>query len=168
GEGGESQIADAAHVARELNRLHPEKYRILTQTKVDWVDVGNDEGRDFYKIMQQPMICTNTDGDITRINLSIPQRDSFFSQINVNQVAEWYDAMKTFHNMVYDPAYCIYFKMFPGSILTFDNLRIVHGRTGYENGLGERHVQGCYVDWDEVRSMRRVLEAKYGNFEENL
>lgn len=48
-----------------------------------------------------------------------------------------------------------------GQMITFDNLRVLHGRTGFGQGLkGERHVQGAYLDWDEARSRIRVLKAK--------
>lgn len=47
-------------------------------------------------------------------------------------------------------------------MVTFDNLRILHGRTGFGDTVkGERHVQGAYLDWDEARSRIRVLKAKH-------
>lgn len=52
-------------------------------------------------------------------------------------------------------------KLFVGEMVTFDNLRILHGRTAFgENLKGERHVQGAYLDWDEARSRIRVLKTK--------
>lgn len=49
-------------------------------------------------------------------------------------------------------------------MVTFDNLRVLHGRTAFgENLKGERHVQGAYVDWDEARSKIRVLKANKSN-----
>ena len=37
-----------------------------------------------------------------------------------------------------------------------DNLRVLHGRTGYSEA-GERHLQGCYADRDGLRSRLAVL-----------
>lgn len=161
GEGGDSLIADAANVARQLQQTYPEHYRVLTDTPVDWFDMGTDETGEFYKVLRLPMICLDQSGEIRRINLSQPQRDSYFS-VPVGDVYAWYAALAAFQGLLTDPKYYIQFKMPPGTILTLDNLRIVHGRTGYMSGLGERHVEGCYVDWDEVRSRRRVLETKLG------
>ena len=50
-----------------------------------------------------------------------------------------------------------------GEIVCFHNFRILHGREGYtlKEG-GERHLEGGYIDWDELRSKRRVLEEELG------
>lgn len=51
------------------------------------------------------------------------------------------------------------FKTKEGDILTFDNLRLVHGRTKYEdNSDNRRHLIGAYLDWDEIYSRLRVLK----------
>ena len=43
----------------------------------------------------------------------------------------------------------------------FDNQRVLHGRTGYRmEGGGQRHLEGGYVDWDELRSKINVLKRK--------
>jgi gamma-butyrobetaine dioxygenase len=38
-----------------------------------------------------------------------------------------------------------------------DNLRVLHGRTGFAADEGERHLQGCYADRDGLRSTLEVL-----------
>ncbi|XP_050729627.1 gamma-butyrobetaine dioxygenase-like [Eriocheir sinensis] len=161
GEGGDSLIADAANVARQLQQTYPEHYRVLTETRVEWSDRGTDETREFYKVQRLPMISLDQSGEIHRINLSQPQRDSYFS-VPAGDVQAWYAALAAFRDLMTDPKNYIQSRMTPGTILTFDNLRILHGRTGNMSVLGERHVEGCYVDWDEVSSRRRVLETKLG------
>ena len=53
-----------------------------------------------------------------------------------------------------------------GEIACFNNHRLVHGRTGYEMQPGwERLLEGTYLDWDELWSKRRVLEAELGLFD---
>lgn len=48
-----------------------------------------------------------------------------------------------------------------GEILTFDNTRMVHGRTGFTDETGNsRHLVGAYLDWDEIYSRIRVLDAE--------
>lgn len=95
------------------------------------------------------------DGNLKRINHSIPQRDTFFS-IDAEKVDEWYESLRTFIDMLYEEA--VYFKTEPGDILAFSNIRLVHGRTGYVDKEGNvRHLVGAFIDWDEIYSRLRVL-----------
>lgn len=95
------------------------------------------------------------EGNVERINHSIPQRDTFFS-IDAEKVDDWYRSLRIFIDMLYEEA--IYFKTEPGDILAFSNTRLVHGRTGYVDIEGNvRHIVGAYVDWDEIYSRLRVL-----------
>ena len=50
-----------------------------------------------------------------------------------------------------------------GEIVCFNNCRVLHGRNSY-NVLegGDRHLEGGYIDWDEMKSRRRVLEEELG------
>lgn len=56
GVGGDSLIVDATHVARQLQLISPDYYRILTETPVDWFDIGTDETGEYYKVLRLPMI----------------------------------------------------------------------------------------------------------------
>ena len=47
-------------------------------------------------------------------------------------------------------------------MLVMDNTRLLHGRTGYDSALGERHMNQAYLDWDGALSRRRVLQEKLG------
>jgi alpha-ketoglutarate-dependent taurine dioxygenase len=48
-----------------------------------------------------------------------------------------------------------------GEILVFDNVRLLHGRKGYEDKPNNtRHLVGSYMDWDLAYSRIRVLRKK--------
>lgn len=50
--------------------------------------------------------------------------------------------------------------LFPGDMVMFDNSRLLHGRRSYVSGPGGlRHLEGAYLDWDEVMSRLRVLRS---------
>ena len=54
---------------------------------------------------------------------------------------------------------------FSGDIVTFTNRRVLHGRTGYKVDPQEnrqRHLEGAYVDLDEINSRGRALKQKLG------
>ncbi|KAK3867043.1 hypothetical protein Pcinc_027464 [Petrolisthes cinctipes] len=73
--------------------------------------------------------------------------------------------MVTFSDLIHQPRNNIHFKLQEGDMIVMDNLRVLHGRLGYtkpnDNSGGlTRALQGGYWAWDNVRSMRRVLQAK--------
>jgi gamma-butyrobetaine dioxygenase len=68
----------------------------------------------------------------------------------------WYDAYRAFGRALGAPEYQVRFKLEPGDLFIVDNLRVLHGRTGYTDA-GQRHLQGCYADRDGLRSRLAVL-----------
>ncbi len=44
-----------------------------------------------------------------------------------------------------------------GEVITFANMRVLHGRLGFQADT-QRLMQGGYIDWEEIRSRRRVLD----------
>ncbi|XP_033252374.1 gamma-butyrobetaine dioxygenase-like [Drosophila miranda] len=100
-------------------------------------------------------------GRYVRINHSIPQRDSHFT-VPLEQVRPWYEAMPLFVRLAHEQA-CS-FKTTPGDVLTFNNLRLVHGHTGYDDtDRNVRHIVGAFIDWDIVYSRLRVLRNSKSN-----
>ncbi|XP_058453202.1 gamma-butyrobetaine dioxygenase-like [Malaya genurostris] len=157
-EGGRNLLCDAFYVAERMREKHPEEFRILSETLVNWADVGEDEGREFHSIYRAPVICIGRDGNLERINHSIPQRDSFFN-IPLANVEPWYRALELFVGLIHREA--VQFKTVPGNILTFSNVRMLHGRSGYTDTVSNtRHIVGAFLDWDEIYSKWRVLKAK--------
>ena len=57
---------------------------------------------------------------------------------------------------------CVLFAMrTTGDVACFDNIRVLHGREAFAvQSSEERLLEGSYLDWDEMRSRRRVLETK--------
>ena len=52
---------------------------------------------------------------------------------------------------------------FTGEIICFHNYRVLHGRDGYKSQPDcERHLEGGFLDWDELHSRRRVIQKDYG------
>ncbi|XP_065341216.1 gamma-butyrobetaine dioxygenase-like [Cloeon dipterum] len=162
GEGGENQLVDSLRVAMQLKQNNPEAYKALTTVPVDWSDRGEEDGRPFQSLHRAPVICEDAEGNVVRVNYSQPQRDSYFS-VPLEQVDGWYVALKEFTRLALSDDNCVQYKTKPGEILSFDNLRILHGRSSYSpavNQIYERHIVGAYLDWDEIRSRIRVLSQQ--------
>ncbi|XP_018785708.1 PREDICTED: gamma-butyrobetaine dioxygenase-like [Bactrocera latifrons] len=153
--GGWNQLVDTFNIADQLRVNHPQHFETLAQTLVNWCDIGMDADKFFHNMWRAPVINLDADGKYTRINHSVPQRDSHFS-IDVDKVVPWYEANATFVRIAHEQS--VTFKTEPGDVLSFNNLRMLHGRTGYDDTeRNVRHIVGGFVDWDIVYSKMRVL-----------
>lgn len=157
-EGGENLLTDVFNIAQKLRKERPEVFKILSKTEVNWCDVGEEDGIKFNKILRSPMICLDSHGNVESIRHSIPQRDSYFS-VDLKDVKPWYKAFKYFVSVINDNA--AKFKLKPGDILAFDNIRLVHGRMAFKDTHEkQRFLVGHFVDWDEIYSKIRVLKKE--------
>ena len=57
-----------------------------------------------------------------------------------------------------DKKYLVEFRLSKGDILCFDNRRILHGRTSFNPNSGNRHLQGYYVEREEINSKLNYLK----------
>ena len=49
--------------------------------------------------------------------------------------------------------------IFAGDMVSFHNDRVFHARSAFQvTGRGERYLTGGYIEWDEMKSRRRVLQ----------
>nr|CAD7258167.1 unnamed protein product [Timema shepardi] len=159
GEEGKNQFTDCLRLSQILRETQPDVYKTLSTTLVDWSDIGAERGDNWFALHRGPVLCEDRSGQFVRVNYSHQQRDSHFT-IPLDQVNRWYEALAVFSQALHHPDNTVFFKTKPGEILTFDNLRMLHGRTGYNNTRSERHLIGVYMDNDMVFSRIRVLREK--------
>lgn len=155
--GGESEVIDGFHVCNQLREQNPEAFHSLSSTLVDFNDVGVDYC-DFALQSKQNIIELNVNKQVFRINFNNATRDSIFD-IPIEEVQPFYSALKEFVHLLNIPDNTFCYKMKPGQIVTFDNWRILHGRRCYQPASKtQRHLEGCYLDWDVVLSRLRCLK----------
>jgi gamma-butyrobetaine dioxygenase len=64
--------------------------------------------------------------------------------------------------MTREERFRVLFRLGAGDMSTFDNRRVLHARSAFDPTSGDRHLQGCYIDTDELLSRIRVLRRVYG------
>jgi gamma-butyrobetaine dioxygenase len=159
-EGGNSLFVDATTVANALKQNYPEYFRILTEYEVpyryttDYQDV---------RAKQRIIELDPNNGEVSGIHFSQHLADVF--DLSQRKMDIFYPAFRKFGQMLQDPQYLMTFRLNAGECIVFDNHRIAHGRTAFIKGSGARHLRGCYVDRGELRSVYRVLRAKYPKVE---
>lgn len=160
GPGGETMLADGFYAAQKLKQQDPSSYKILAEIPGQFRDIGTDFKK-FHKENRQPFLMHDSSGKLVRVNWSHFARDSYMD-VHLDDVERVYEAMRAFDEILNSPHTVIKHKMQPGEMVTIVNMRVLHGRTELEGELSCRHLQCGYMDWDEVASKIRVLEAELG------
>jgi gamma-butyrobetaine dioxygenase len=62
--------------------------------------------------------------------------------------------------MAEQPRFRVRFRFRPGDLLSFDNERVLHGRSSFDPATGVRHLQGCYMEADELLCRQRILSRR--------
>ena len=70
-----------------------------------------------------------------------------------------YKAHHRFGNLLHDAKFQINFRLEPGDIFSFNNRRLLHGRTEFAPNSGHRHLQGYYMDRDEIIGRLKFLKS---------
>ncbi|XP_059565145.1 gamma-butyrobetaine dioxygenase [Myotis daubentonii] len=160
--GGDTEIVDGFNVCRKLKEKNPRAFQILSSTFVDFTDIGVDYC-DFSVQSKHKIIELDDKGQVIRINFNNATRDTIFD-VPVEKVQPFYAALKEFVDLMNCKESKFTFKMNPGDVITFDNWRLLHGRSSYEAGTEiSRHLEGAYADWDVVMSRLRILRRSVQN-----
>ena len=149
-DGGESTLTDGAALVEALERDHPEAFELLSTRH--WIFFNRGPGIDHR--WSAPIIDYLPGCDTPTIRAFYPVR-AFPAMAN-EDVSRSYDALRLFHRMADQPEFELKFRLTAGDIMCFDNRRVLHGRDPF-TGSGKRHLQGVYIDRDEIMSRARAL-----------
>ena len=152
-DGGDNQLVDGFAVAEKIRQKNPKAFSLLATQPVQFRYLDKDSAD---LEATSPLIETNSYGEVTalRYNSRSAQTFTFSHEI----MADYYDAYRLLGELLHEPEAHIEFRLTPGQLMIFDNQRVLHGRSSYEEGT--RHLQGCYADKDSLHSLIRVLEAQ--------
>ena len=143
--GGENTLVDGFRVAADLS---PDHRGLLARYPLRFRFADADTELE----TEVPVLTLAVSGELAAVHYNTRS----VQPIRVPDVHAYYEAYQAFGRMLEEPRYRIEFKLEPGDLFIVDNLRVLHGRTGYSES-GERHLQGCYADRDGLRSKLAVL-----------
>ena len=149
-DGGESTLTDGVALIEALERYHPEAFELLYTRH--WIFFNRGPGIDHR--WSAPIIDYLPGSDTPTIRAFYPVRA--FPAMATEDVGRCYDALRLFHQLADQPEFELKFRLTAGDILCFDNRRVLHGRDAF-SGSGKRHLQGIYIDRDEIMSRGRSL-----------
>ena len=152
--GGMSRAVDGFFVADYLRNNDPETFKTLT--KVPVVFVNRDYTQDKKRLYHAQEITLNKDGDYNDIRFSVPTMG--IMDCSPEDMERFYKAHHKFGKLLHDKRFMVEFKLKEGDIFCFNNRRVLHGRTEYDPSSGHRHLQGYYLDRDEIISRLHYLK----------
>ena len=145
-EGGNSSAVDAFKVADYLRKNEKEIFETLTNVPLKFRD--KDYTQDAHRSFYGTAISLTKDGDYNDIRFSVATMDALDCHPDI--MDKVYKAHHRFGNLLHDDQFQIKFRLQPGDIFSFNNRRVLHGRTAFDPNSGHRHLQGYYMDRDEI------------------
>ena len=145
-EGGQSSAVDGFAVADYLRKNEKEIFETLVNIPLKFKD--NDYTQKSIRSFHAPAISLTKDKDFNDIRFSVATMDAL--DCHPNDMEKVYKAHHKFGKLLHDDKFVINFRLNPGDIFSFNNRRILHGRTAFNPNSGHRHLQGYYIDRDEI------------------
>ncbi|KAJ4136197.1 hypothetical protein NW768_003805 [Fusarium equiseti] len=141
--GGESLLVDGFMAATKLKEEFPEAYGVLQRVQIPWHASGN-EGIAIAPDRIYPVIETD-DNRLHRIRWNNDDR----GVVHPANAEVWYDAARKWNEIIRRESSEFWFKLTPGTIVIFDNWRVMHGRSAFK---GNRRICGAYIPRDDFIS----------------
>ena len=98
--------------------------------------------------MHAPLITLDRNNDFNDIRFSASYMGVM--DCSPDKMDKFYIAYRKLLELLHDEKFEINFRLEPGDIYSFNNRRVLHGRKEYDPNSGERHLQGYYIDRDEI------------------
>ena len=151
--GGISTCIDGFKIASFLKKSDEEVFNLLVNTPVKFKD--NDYTQNKTRIFYSPIINLTENNDFNDVRFNMGAMGVLDTQPDIME--KFYKAYRKFSNLLSSKEYLLNFKLEAGDIFCFNNRRILHGRTKFDSNSGHRHLQGYYIDRDEILSRLNFL-----------
>ena len=152
--GGISTCLDGFKVANFFKENYSNMFDLLTSIPVKFKD--NDYTQNKIRIHNSPIINLEKNGEFKDVRFNMGAMGIL--NIKSNLMKDFYKAYRKFASIINSKKYLIKLKLEAGDMLCFNNRRILHGRTNFDPNSGHRHLQGYYIDKDEILSRLNFLK----------
>ena len=153
--GGENVLLDGFEIAGVMQREHPADYRLLTEVAIPGQYLDCDRG--IHLMARRPLFRLDDSAELVQVSYNNYDRAPF-ALPPARQMA-FYRALATFNALCNDPRLQHRRRLLPGSVLLFDNWRVLHARDSY---TGYRRLAGVYLNKEDVESRLRFLRTRAG------
>ena len=155
-EGGASLFADGFALAEHLRATDPPAFACLSSTAVPFLYRSADA--ELYA--ERPLIQLDVRGAVSAVHYN--NRSIAPLPFAGEEARAFYRAYRRFAALLREPRWQLRTHLQQGVVVLFDNQRILHGRTAFSSARAPRHLQGCYLSRDSVRSSAALLARQLG------
>lgn len=156
--GGESLLVDGVAAAEALQMADRDAFETLCTLPATFQKIHANRSHPVHITYRRPHIQRSHTGQVIAVFWSPPFEGPL--AVSAADVPRYYDAYYKFARLIHDGSAVpqVLFKMQPGDVITFNNRRMLHGRTSFTLSQGaKRHLQGTYCGIDEFENRLRVL-----------
>jgi len=154
-DGGNSTAVDGFAVAEYLKNKEFKKFKLLNQHEVIFKD--NDYTQKNIRVQKSPIIKINKNNDYEEIRINLGAMGTL--DLSPNIMHHFYEAYTYFYQQLHNKKFQIEFRLKAGDIFCFDNRRVLHGRKKFDANSGNRHLQGYYIEREEIISNLNYLNG---------
>ncbi|XP_055535607.1 uncharacterized protein LOC129724615 [Wyeomyia smithii] len=150
GSGGETTLIDGFKAAEQLKLKDAEAFERLCNYPLtgEYLEEGK------HHTYCAPVIKRNIiTGEVEQLRFNTYDR-AVLNTIPQRQIPQFYKDYKRLAAEINDETMAWQFQLTPGTVMIFDNWRVLHGRMAYS---GKRVITGCYVSRTEYQSVARTL-----------
>ena len=152
-DGGASRFVDGFAAAARLQAENPAAFRTLTTTDITFR--YHSAGVDLQA--RRPLIEVDSDGAVSAISVNNRSMEPLSAQRA--DTASFCGAYRALVEVLDRDEFAIEITLRPGELVAFDNRRVLHGRRAFRS-TERRHLQGCYIDIDAIRSAARRADTE--------
>ena len=149
--GGQAIYVDGFAVADRIRRTDTALWRAITG--IEWTFTNRSPATDYR--WRAPLVVLDYAGNPREIRATTFLRGPL--NVDSGDVEAAYAGLRAFQTLAAGDRFRMTFDYAPGDLIVFDNRRILHGRTAFDDASGERALKGCYMEREEVLSRIRVL-----------
>jgi len=156
-DGGQSTFSDGFAAAGSLRGRSAAAYEILGRVPVVFEDVNVPQ---YHMEGVHSVLELDASGGLAAVNLSNFVRSSLLGAGHGDpaSIRAHYEAMADFQALLEGEEHRFEHSTRPGEVWVFNNRRVLHGRRAF-SGRFPRHLQGGYMEWDDIHSLRRLLRS---------
>lgn len=152
GEGGESTLVDGLKCAEELRANNLEAFELLTKVHIPGEYIDEEKEKHHYHSAPVIRLCPFT-GEVKQLRWNVNDRAAM-DTIPQEDMPKFYEAFLEMAEIIESEKNKWIFKLTPGTVMIFNNWRLLHGREAY---TGVRKMTGGYVLHSEFVSKAKLL-----------